>query len=275
MTWCAMSRAGRGRATTPTRSPNSRSTLLACLRGSICLYQGEELGLTEAEIAFEDLRDPYGIRFWPGFKGRDGCRTPMAWEADAANAGFSTGKPWLPIPEDHRIRAADVQARDPASVLSRYRAMLALRKRHPSLVRGSIKFLDGADDVLAFVREGSSERLLCVFNFAEEERRWPLPGGVLVFDEIELPGQECAAGRRGDQAVSRWAAMWGASCSGQVRIARLPVGSPSDWCQLLLCVTLTSVEIATAPDRFGARTAAKNRRLALAFGGSVRIARVI
>jgi alpha-glucosidase len=164
-------------------------TLLACLRGSICLYQGEELGLTEAEIAFEDLRDPYGIRFWPGFKGRDGCRTPMAWEADAANAGFSPGKPWLPVPEEHRRRAADVQVKEPTSVLSRYRAILELRKRRPALVRGPIRFLDGGDDILAFTREGSSERLLCVFNFAQEERRWPLPGGVLVFDEIELPEQ--------------------------------------------------------------------------------------
>ncbi|MEO5757570.1 MAG: alpha-amylase family glycosyl hydrolase, partial [Mesorhizobium sp.] len=83
--------------------------LLSCLRGSICLYQGEELGLPEAEIAFEDLRDPYGIRFWPGFKGRDGCRTPMVWEAGADNAGFSPGKPWLPVPDGHRSRATDIQ----------------------------------------------------------------------------------------------------------------------------------------------------------------------
>ena len=107
--------------------------LLACLRGSICLYQGEELGLEEAEIAFEDLRDPYGIRFWPGFKGRDGCRTPMVWEAAAPNAGFSSGKPWLPVPESHCAKAVDVQERDAASVLSRYRAILAMRKRHPAL----------------------------------------------------------------------------------------------------------------------------------------------
>jgi len=58
------------------------ATLLMCLRGSVCLYQGEELGLPEAEIAFEDLQDPYGIQFWPEFKGRDGCRTPMVWETD-------------------------------------------------------------------------------------------------------------------------------------------------------------------------------------------------
>ena len=53
------------------------------LRGSVCLYQGEELGLTEADLAFEDLQDPYGIRFWPEFKGRDGCRTPMVWDSQA------------------------------------------------------------------------------------------------------------------------------------------------------------------------------------------------
>jgi alpha-glucosidase len=162
-------------------------TLLASLRGSICLYQGEELGLTEAEIAFEDLRDPYGIRFWPGFKGRDGCRTPFPWEVEKPNAGFSTGKPWLPIPEEHRTRAADVQWGEPNSVLSRYRAVLALRKRHASLARGSIVFIDGQEDVLAFFREANAERLICVFNFAQEERRWILPPGTLIFDEIEFP----------------------------------------------------------------------------------------
>ena len=65
--------------------------ILLTLRGSVCLYQGEELGLTEADIAYEDLRDPYGIQFWPDFKGRDGCRTPMVWEKDAPEAGFSAG----------------------------------------------------------------------------------------------------------------------------------------------------------------------------------------
>ncbi len=64
------------------RPPPQRmfATLIMCLRGSVCLYQGEELGLPEADVAFEDLHDPYGIEFWPEFKGRDGCRTPMVWE---------------------------------------------------------------------------------------------------------------------------------------------------------------------------------------------------
>ncbi|MEW9806877.1 alpha-glucosidase family protein [Mesorhizobium sp. ZMM04-5] len=162
-------------------------SLLACLRGSICLYQGEELGLTEADIAFEDLRDPYGIRFWPGFKGRDGCRTPFVWDADAPNAGFSTAKPWLPIPAEHLGRAADLQSADANSVLARYRAMLALRSQHGALKRGSITFIDAADDVLAFFREANAEKLICVFNFAGEERSWTLPPGTLIFEELEFP----------------------------------------------------------------------------------------
>jgi len=162
-------------------------TILACLRGSICLYQGEELGLTEADIAFEDLRDPYGIRFWPGFKGRDGCRTPMVWEVGKPNAGFSSGKPWLPVPRDHIGRAADVQWGEPTSVLSRYRAVLGLRKRHAALGHGTIVFIDGDADVLAFFREANAEKLICVFNFSRDEVRWMLPSGTLVFDELELP----------------------------------------------------------------------------------------
>ncbi|CAN7643182.1 beta-galactosidase BglA [Mesorhizobium sp. LjRoot246] len=170
--------------------------LLSCLRGSICLYEGEELGLEEAELAYEDLRDPVGIRFWPGVKGRDGCRTPMVWEAGADNAGFSTGKPWLPVPASHRARAVDVQNADTASVLTSYRAALALRRGHEALVTGSIRFLDAEGDVLAFVRDGGSEKLLCVFNFAEEPGNWPLPpdigavakldGDAAVIEEAEL-----------------------------------------------------------------------------------------
>jgi len=75
--------------------------LLLSLRGSVCLYQGEELGLPEAYVPFEDLRDPYGIRFWPKFRGRDGCRTPIPWASDNTYSGFSEVKPWLPVSIDH------------------------------------------------------------------------------------------------------------------------------------------------------------------------------
>jgi alpha-glucosidase len=158
----------------PALLANFAIELLCCLRGSVCLYQGEELGLEEAEIAFEDLRDPYGIRFWPGFKGRDGARTPMVWQHDAANAGFTVGKPWLPIPDTHRARAVNAQNSDKNSVLNHYRSVLDLRKQHPALVSGCIRFLDAEGDVLAFIREGGGERLLCVFNFGAAPMRWPI-----------------------------------------------------------------------------------------------------
>jgi alpha-glucosidase len=144
------------------------------------MYEGEELGLGEATLRFEDLADPYGIRFWPEFKGRDGCRTPMVWESNAPNGGFSTGKPWLPVPEAHIARAANREAGDPRSVLARYRQLLAFRKQHPALREGSIALLDAPADVLAFERRQDDERILCVFNLGRGDADFALPAGASV-----------------------------------------------------------------------------------------------
>jgi alpha-glucosidase len=152
--------------------------LLGSLRGSICFYEGEELGLEEADIAFEDLRDPYGIRFWPAFKGRDGCRTPMVWEAGKPNGGFSKAKPWLPVPSVHLDHAVDTQDGDPGSVLALYRAMLVFRKNNPVLRDGAIRFLKAPKGVLAFLREGQGGRMLCVFNFTTKPAVFKLPPEV-------------------------------------------------------------------------------------------------
>jgi alpha-glucosidase len=150
------------------------AALLLSLRGSVCLYEGEELGLGEARLGFADLVDPYGIRFWPEFKGRDGCRTPMVWEQASPNGGFTSGKPWLPVPAEHLTRAVDKEAPEPTSVLTRYRQLLAFRKANPELRDGTISFFDAPEDVLAFVREGK-RNILCLFNFGREERVVPIP----------------------------------------------------------------------------------------------------
>ena len=153
--------------------------LLLCMRGSVCLYQGEELGLTEAEIAFEDLADPYGIEFWPNFKGRDGCRTPMVWQASAPLGGFSTAqRAWLPVPADHLARAVDMQEADANSVLNFYRAAIAFRKQHPALAKGAIEVIEAPKGVLAFTRTLGAEALLCVFNMSETPAVVPLPKGM-------------------------------------------------------------------------------------------------
>lgn len=155
-------------------------SVLVALRGSLCLYQGEELGLPEADIAYDDLVDPYGKAMWPEFKGRDGCRTPMPWTAAERNGGFSSARPWLPIPPQHLELAADRQIGDDGSVLSHYRRMLRLRRRHSALRTGDLTFLDAPEDVLAFARSLPGETLVCAFNFAPGARTLALPPGGWV-----------------------------------------------------------------------------------------------
>jgi alpha-glucosidase len=153
------------------------SAILMTLRGSVCLYQGEELGLTEAELAYGDLQDPYGIQFWPEFKGRDGCRTPMVWDSQVAQGGFSTEKPWLPVPVEHILRAVSVQSGDENSVLEHYRRFLAFRKQHPAFASGDIAFFPPQDDVLLYTRAFEGETILCVFNMSAMEGSAELPEG--------------------------------------------------------------------------------------------------
>ncbi|HZG28556.1 MAG TPA: alpha-amylase family glycosyl hydrolase [Ensifer sp.] len=164
-------------------------TLLSTLRGSICLYQGEELGLPEAELAFEDLQDPYGIRFWPAFKGRDGCRTPMPWEADQPFAGFTEAeKPWLPVPDMHRALAVDLQERDPQSVLSHYRRALAFRRSRKELTQGTIEFLDESEHLLTFVRRKGGRAMLFIYNLTREKQLFSLPENLIPLPVPKAPG---------------------------------------------------------------------------------------
>ncbi len=144
--------------------------MISSLRGSVCSYQGEELGLTEAEIAFEDIQDPYGITFWPQFKGRDGCRTPHPWRHKQVNAGFSKVKPWLPMPTDHIEKSVDSQESQENSVLNSYRYFNQWRKQHSALLYGDIEFLDTPEPILAFIRQESGEKLLMCFNFSNQQQ---------------------------------------------------------------------------------------------------------
>src|SRR5262245_11300064 len=153
------------------------SALLLSLRGSVCIYQGEELGLNEADLAFEDLQDPYGIRFWPEFKGRDGCRTPMVWDRNAPNGGFSTAKPWLPVPSEHLAMAVNAEQGDQNSMLEHYRRFLAFRRAHPAFAKGEIEFLAAEGDAVAFVRRHGNEQIACAFNLGSKPATIELGAG--------------------------------------------------------------------------------------------------
>ena len=150
------------------RLAQQSAALLLTLKGSVCLYQGEELGLPETDLRFEELTDPRGIRFWPEDKGRDGCRTPIPWDEGEAPNGFTTGTPWLPIkPESSALSVASQNA-DPDSVLNFYRLALAFRKAHAALIDGEIEFFKASEPLLAFRRRNADESLVCVFNLSPD-----------------------------------------------------------------------------------------------------------
>ncbi len=146
------------------------STMVGSLRGAVCTYQGEELGLSNAEIPFEDIQDPFGIEFWPEFKGRDGCRTPMPWNANEEYAGFSTTKPWLPVPKEHVAISIDQQLQSSDSVHNHYRSFIKWRKTQNTLVEGDIAFVESSDNLLGFTRSKGNDVLLCYFNFSNTEQ---------------------------------------------------------------------------------------------------------
>lgn len=162
--------------------------LFVSLRGTLCVYQGEELGLSEAPLDLSDLRDPFGIAYYPEFRGRDGSRTPMPWRSDAPHAGFTTGTPWLPVPEDHRAASVAVQEADAASALQMWRRLVAWRKAHPALSRGDLSVLDLPAPLIGFSRACEEERLVVVFNPSERAARISLAGypDVIPLDDHGL-----------------------------------------------------------------------------------------
>ena len=155
-------------------------TLMVCLRGSLCLYQGEELGLPEADVPFEALQDPYGIEFWPEFKGRDGCRTPMVWEVSNLNGGFSSGTPWLPVGSDHLSRSVAAQEADPGAILHHYRRAIAFRRVHPALIRGSHDAVSATGSIVHFTRSHGVETIFVAVNLSAEPAVMDAPQGDWV-----------------------------------------------------------------------------------------------
>ena len=186
------------------RAPEAAKLLLfmqATLRGGGILFQGEELGLPQPEMRFEDLQDPWSINLWPDFVGRDGVRTPLPWAAQAPNAGFSRGPPWMPVAEAHVPLAVDAQEEDPDSVLNFFRALTRWRRTLPILLLGEER--SGTNDLaplVVFHRYDDSRYLTVILNFSLEERWYPcldpmemlegVPGARGEKDEngVRLPG---------------------------------------------------------------------------------------
>ena len=175
--------------------------LLLCLRGTVILYQGEELGLPQAEVPFDALRDPEALANWPQTLGRDGARTPLPWTA-APDGGFGSERSWLPIDPRHRAMSVADQAQDEHSVLNWTRRVIALRQRHPALRSGTIRLVDGDPRLLAFVREAAGEALLCLFNLGDIPLAIPMIEGCVIVEQVgEVVGRTLSAR---SAVVAKW-----------------------------------------------------------------------
>ncbi|VUD61936.1 Oligo-1,6-glucosidase 1 [Thalassocella blandensis] len=160
------------------------NAMLLSLRGSVSCYQGEELGLCEAPIEQHELQDPYGIAFWPLFKGRDGCRTPLPWDAQSEFCGFSNSTPWLPVADAHRTKAVAEQEIEKTSVLNCFRQFIAWRKSQPTLRLGSTSTITAEDATLSLIRHYENQHMLAVFHFS------PAPHKICL--EQVMPGYKIA-----------------------------------------------------------------------------------
>jgi len=165
--------------------------LLMGLRGNVFLYQGEELGLTQAQIPFERLRDPEAIANWPSNQGRDGARTPMPWSGERPFGGFSKAEPWLPMPTEHAQRAVAIQEKDGSSVLACARRLVNLRKSQPALRLGQFIPLELQPPLMGFERLEGGGRVRCLFNLGEKPQRCPLVRqgqSLIVTGELDQAG---------------------------------------------------------------------------------------
>jgi alpha-glucosidase len=158
----------------------TKMLLLCALRGSIILYQGEELGLPQVDVPYDRLQDPEAIANWPHTLSRDGARTPMPWSANAPNLGFSTGEPWLPLGDSHRALAVDLQLGEPGSVLEFARRCLKLRHGHSALHVGSMHIVEAGDQKLVFDRPSNGRKLRCTFNLSDRPCDFRRSGVALI-----------------------------------------------------------------------------------------------
>lgn len=152
--------------------------MLMSFEGSIGIYQGEELGQQDTVLNYNELTDAQAIRFWPAVKGRDGCRTPMVWEANKQHGGFSSAKPWLPVKGPQLAGAVDAAEASNDSVLHSYRSTIEFRKNNDALLTGSTAFLDLPEPILAFHRMSKDQKLTCVFNLSETARKLRIEGAA-------------------------------------------------------------------------------------------------
>jgi alpha-glucosidase len=151
------------------------AALYLTLRGTPIMYYGEEIGMkTTPPTRQEDVQDPIGRKGWPEEKGRDGERTPMQWN-DSANAGFTKGKPWLPVPGTYKTHNVAEESKDSDSVLSFYKQLLKLRHTNAAMLDGSYTAINEHDtNVLTYVRTYKNQTVVVALNMSAAPQKLSL-----------------------------------------------------------------------------------------------------
>ena len=153
--------------------------LLLTLPGTLTIYYGDEIGMTNALIEPEDVQDPAEKR-QPGIgMGRDPERTPMTWDC-SERAGFTRGRPWLPLGVDHRAVNVEVEETDGASILNLYRRLIALRRAYPILVGGQLRSVTTLGDLLGYERAAENERVVIFLNFGHSPIKVATEAGIVL-----------------------------------------------------------------------------------------------
>jgi alpha-glucosidase len=164
--------------------------LLLTLRGTPFMYYGEEIGMRDITLGRSEILDPPGQKYWPIYKGRDGCRSPMQWN-NGVNAGFSAAKPWLPVHPDYLQRNVASQAADPDSLFQFTKKLLSLRKTSPALQRGDYNPQESPSGTFAYLRSMPEQSLLVAINFKDRQVNFGLPQGrwkILFSSEMNETG---------------------------------------------------------------------------------------
>jgi alpha-glucosidase len=161
------------------RRARAAALLSFALPGGVYIYQGDELGLPWVELPVEVLQCPHWERSGHTRKGRDGCRVPIPWSGKHSPHGFGPegSTPWLPMPASWAELSVARQSEDPTSHLALYRRALQLRREHPALGDGSMRWLESEPHVLSFRREPG---FTCLLNLGAEPIELPQGHEVLL-----------------------------------------------------------------------------------------------
>ncbi len=147
--------------------------LLGCLPGTIFIYQGEELGLPEAEIPIKYIQDPWAKETLPEWQGRDGCRTPIVWNNEEPYHGFSNCAPWLPIPDTHKNLNVRAQNKDKKSTLNIVRKFYNWRKNKSEFFNLNYKFIDTNNSKIIHIsRNNKNNETNCIFNLSDQNQTY-------------------------------------------------------------------------------------------------------